>query len=143
VDPICSCKCSIKYFAYSEQYHSFVMERALADWFVVLESRAVGYAFLLNTVRMEMAMRITAKGQVTIPQDVRERAGLMPGTDVAFECDADGVRLVKAGPGQRRKSRGEKLVERLRGGGAFGMTTDEVIALMRGPAADEDVPPHR
>jgi AbrB family looped-hinge helix DNA binding protein len=92
---------------------------------------------------MVHAMRITAKGQVTIPQDVRERAGLMPGTDVTFECDASGVRLVKARPGQRPKSRGEKLVERLRGGGAFGMTTDEVIALMRGPAADEDVPPHR
>jgi AbrB family looped-hinge helix DNA binding protein len=33
------------------------------------------------------AMRITTKGQVTIPQDVRERAGLMPGTDVAFEIE--------------------------------------------------------
>ena len=30
-------------------------------------------------------MRITAKGQVTIPREVRERAGLMPGTDVEFE----------------------------------------------------------
>ena len=32
-------------------------------------------------------MRITAKGQVTIPQIVRERAGLMPGTDVEFELE--------------------------------------------------------
>ena len=86
-------------------------------------------------------MRITARGQVTIPQDVRERAGLMPGTDVSFESDASGVRLVKVGPGQGRKSRGEKLVEQLRGGGAFGMTTDEVLALMRGPRADGDTPP--
>jgi AbrB family looped-hinge helix DNA binding protein len=82
-------------------------------------------------------MRITAKGQVTIPQDVRVRAGLMPGTDVAFEIEEGVVRLVKASGGLGRKSRGQKLAERLRGGGDFKMTTDEVIALMRGPCADE------
>jgi hypothetical protein len=54
-----------------------------------------------------MAMRITTKGQVTIPQDVRER------------------------------TRGQKLVESLRGCGDFKMTTDEIVALMRGPSADE------
>jgi AbrB family looped-hinge helix DNA binding protein len=85
-------------------------------------------------------MRITAKGQVTIPQEVRERAGLMPGTDVEFKLEAGGVRLVKAAPGARRKTRGQKLVARLRGKGAFKMTTDEVLALMRGPPADEDAP---
>ncbi|WP_294537600.1 AbrB/MazE/SpoVT family DNA-binding domain-containing protein [uncultured Rhodoblastus sp.] len=82
-------------------------------------------------------MRITSKGQVTIPQDVRERAGLMPGTDVEFEIEAGGVRLVKAKPGRGRRTRGQKLVEGLRGGGDFKMTTDEVVALMRGPSADE------
>ena len=81
-------------------------------------------------------MRITAKGQVTIPQAVRERAGLMPGTDVEFEVEAEGVRLVKTA-GDRRKTRGQKLVENLRGQGAFKMTTDEVIALMRGPPAQD------
>lgn len=83
-------------------------------------------------------MRITAKGQVTIPQDVREQAGLMPGTDVEFEIEAGAVRLVKVKPGLNRKSRGEKLVERLRGAGDFKMTTDEVLALMRGPSVDEE-----
>ncbi len=82
-------------------------------------------------------MRITAKGQVTIPQDVRERAGLMPGTDVEFKVEAGAVRLVKASSGAGRKTRGQKLVESLRGRGHFGMTTDEVLALMRGPPADE------
>jgi bifunctional DNA-binding transcriptional regulator/antitoxin component of YhaV-PrlF toxin-antitoxin module len=28
-------------------------------------------------------MKITSKGQVTIPQELRERAGLMPGCEVA------------------------------------------------------------
>ena len=40
-------------------------------------------------------MQITSKGQVTIPQEVRERAGLMPGTDVEFEIKAGVVRLVR------------------------------------------------
>jgi AbrB family looped-hinge helix DNA binding protein len=84
-----------------------------------------------------VAMRITAKGQVTIPQEIRERAGLMPGTDVEFEVEAEGVRMVKSKRGASRKTRGQKLVESLRGRGNFGMTTDEVIALMRGPPADE------
>jgi AbrB family looped-hinge helix DNA binding protein len=84
-------------------------------------------------------MRITAKGQVTIPQALRERAGLMPGTDVEFKLDASGVRLVKTDSGARRKTRGQKLVGRLRGKGAFKMTTDEILALMRGPPADADV----
>ena len=88
-------------------------------------------------------MRITAKGQVTIPQEVRERAGLMPGTDVEFEIKAGVVRLIKATRSGPRKTRGQKLVARLRGGGDFKMTTDEILALMRGPPADEDVPHRR
>jgi AbrB family looped-hinge helix DNA binding protein len=75
-------------------------------------------------------MRITAKGQVTIPQNVRESAGLMPGTDVEFELDNGVVRLVKTTG--RRLTRGQKLVERLRGA-EFKMTTDEILTLMRGP----------
>jgi len=86
-------------------------------------------------------MRITAKGQVTIPQDLREQAGLMPGTDVEFKLEAGGVRLVKARSGPARKSRGQKLVEGLKGKGEFKMTTDQILALMRGSAADEDTPP--
>jgi len=82
-------------------------------------------------------VRITAKGQVTIPQEVRERSGLMPGTDVSFEIAGGVVRLVKVAGGSRRRTRGEKLVAGLRGRGDFKMTTDEIVALMRGPAADD------
>jgi AbrB family looped-hinge helix DNA binding protein len=82
-------------------------------------------------------MRITSKGQVTIPQEVRESAGFMPGTDVEFQVGPGFVRLVKARPGGGRRSRARKLVESLRGRGDFRMTTDEIVTLMRGPAADE------
>jgi len=86
-------------------------------------------------------MRITAKGQVTIPRELRERAGLMPGTDVQFRLDGNKVLLEKSRPGRRRTSRGQALVAGLRGKGSFGRATDEIIALMRGPAADDDAPP--
>jgi hypothetical protein len=61
----------------------------------------------------------------------------MPGTDVDFEIEAGVVRLVKAPPGGVRQTRGQKLVESLRGRGDFKMTTDEIVALMRGPSADQ------
>jgi AbrB family looped-hinge helix DNA binding protein len=48
-------------------------------------------------------MRVTSKGQVTIPVEVRERAGLLPGTEVAFEVDGDSVRLVKATGGRETR----------------------------------------
>ena len=62
----------------------------------------------------------------------------MPGTDVEFEVDGNNVRLVKVASGRRRKTRGQKLADRLTGRGDFALTTDEIIALMRGPRADEE-----
>lgn len=77
-------------------------------------------------------MRITSKGQVTIPIAIREQAGLLPETEVEFACDADGtVRLFRAKKG-RRKTRGERLVEHMLGRGDVKMTTDEIMALTRG-----------
>ena len=77
-------------------------------------------------------MRITAKGQVTIPQDIRERAGLLPHTEVEFVLDRHGVRIVKAAS-TRKATRGAKVVEALRRGrGHVSMSTDEIMALTRG-----------
>ncbi len=78
-------------------------------------------------------MRITSKGQVTIPAAIREKAGLLPHTEVEFELDGDAVRIVRAQPSDRRKSRGERIVRRLRGRGTVQkMSTDEIMALTRG-----------
>jgi AbrB family looped-hinge helix DNA binding protein len=41
-------------------------------------------------------MRITSKGQVTIPQDIRERIGLLPDTEVEFEVVGNAVKIRKA-----------------------------------------------
>jgi AbrB family looped-hinge helix DNA binding protein len=81
-------------------------------------------------------MRITSKGQVTIPVEIRERAGLLPNTEVEFAYEEGGdVRLFPAKKKGKRKTRGEKLVEHLRRHGRrhpIGMTTDEIMALTRG-----------
>ena len=76
-------------------------------------------------------MRITSKGQVTIPADIRERAGLLPGTEVAFSYEDGVVRLAAAGAG-KAGSQARRLVERLRGSATVRITTDEVMALTRG-----------
>ncbi len=77
-------------------------------------------------------MRITSKGQVTIPQDVREAAGLLPHTEVEFVVEADGVRIVKVREAPR-PTRGAMVVERLRrSAGQVSMSTDEIMALTRG-----------
>lgn len=85
-------------------------------------------------------MRITEKGQVTIPQAIREAAGFMPGTDVEMELRDGEVVLRKAKPGvSKKKTRGELAVEALAGKAHYGMTTDEFIRFVRGPSADEEI----
>ncbi len=76
-------------------------------------------------------MRITSKGQVTIPVEIRELAGLLPNTEVEFKFDGEVVFIVKAqhGKGSTRCSR---LVAQLRGKGDVALSTDEIMALTRG-----------
>ncbi|MBO0737285.1 MAG: AbrB/MazE/SpoVT family DNA-binding domain-containing protein [Alphaproteobacteria bacterium] len=76
-------------------------------------------------------MRITSKGQVTIPVEIRERAGLLPQTEVEFEVDGDVVRIVRART-HKSAGRGARLVAHLRGRGDVAMSTEEIMALTRG-----------
>jgi len=77
-------------------------------------------------------MRITSKGQVTIPQAVREQAGLMPNTEVDIVVEGGEVKIMKASSG-KRESRGETAVRILRAQRSkVRMTTDEIMALTRG-----------
>jgi antitoxin PrlF len=79
-----------------------------------------------------MATTVTSKGQVTIPKAVRDRLGIVPGSRVAFELADDG-RIVLA------KIDGAAPVSRfasLRGVAGPGLSTDEIMALTRGDAAD-------
>lgn len=75
-------------------------------------------------------MRITSKGQVTIPLEIRERFGLLPDTEVEFIARKNGVQIVKA-TNVQRPTRGQALVQRLRGRATVKMSTDEILALTR------------
>lgn len=76
-------------------------------------------------------MRITSRGRVTIPTDIRRQAGLVPGTEVQVEFGGSAVRiaLVEA---SRHDSRGRRLVAHLRGRGDIAMSTDAIMVLTRG-----------
>jgi AbrB family looped-hinge helix DNA binding protein len=75
-------------------------------------------------------MRITSKGQVTIPLPIRRRLGLLPATEVEFSVRGDAVILRKAK--RQRRGRGWELVEALRGTATAGLTTDQIMAMTRG-----------
>ena len=74
-------------------------------------------------------MRLTTKGQITIPIEIRERLGLLPYTEVEFEIEGDAVKVRKAR--RRSRTRGQQLVNHLRGRGNRRLTTDEILALTR------------
>jgi AbrB family looped-hinge helix DNA binding protein len=78
---------------------------------------------------MEATMKVTTKGQVTIPLEIRERLSIHAGTEVEFSVEGNVVRLV---PTRRSEARGKRVVERLRGRATVRMTTDEIMALTRG-----------
>jgi AbrB family looped-hinge helix DNA binding protein len=73
-------------------------------------------------------VRVTEKGQVTIPKELRDALGIGAGTEVEFERRRDTIVVRKASTGGHR---GDRLAERLRGRGDVPMTTDEIMALTR------------
>ena len=74
-------------------------------------------------------MRITSKGQVTIPLEIRQATGLLPNCQVEFEVKGKKVIIRKAAS---QRLRGERIVRHLRGRGTIRMSTDEIMALTRG-----------
>jgi AbrB family looped-hinge helix DNA binding protein len=88
-------------------------------------------------------MRVTSKGQVTIPKAVRNKLGITPGTDVGFS--EEGVLYVhNHDEVVEGESQGAKLARQLielgkrarREGWASGLTSDEIMEMTRGPFDD-------
>lgn len=73
-------------------------------------------------------MRITSKGQVTIPIEIRQKLGLHPDTEVRFEIAGDAVRIRRA---RGSDGRGKRLIAHLRGKGTVSLSTDQIMALTR------------
>jgi AbrB family looped-hinge helix DNA binding protein len=73
-------------------------------------------------------MRVTIKGQVTIPQEIREKLGITPAVEVDFLEEKNRIYLVKRkGPATKTHK-----FSKLRGIANVKMTTDEIMALTRG-----------
>jgi AbrB family looped-hinge helix DNA binding protein len=79
-------------------------------------------------------MQITSKGQVTIPQEIRNRLGLLPHTKVEFELVGDHARIRKSRRPPGESVRGRLALDALRGTADTRMSTDEILALTRGRA---------
>ena len=78
-------------------------------------------------------MRVTIKGQVTIPQGIREKFRFLPDSEVEFIEEDDRVYIRKAdGDGQLNRDPARRFVERMRGTATVRMTTEEILALTRG-----------
>jgi AbrB family looped-hinge helix DNA binding protein len=73
-------------------------------------------------------MRVTTKGQVTIPQEIREKLGITPAVEIDFIEEKNRIYLVKR-EGHTKKS---FKFGKLRGVANVKMTTDEIMALTRG-----------
>jgi bifunctional DNA-binding transcriptional regulator/antitoxin component of YhaV-PrlF toxin-antitoxin module len=74
-------------------------------------------------------MRLTSKGQLTVPQDLRKKMGWTQATELEALATKEGV-LIKGKPGAA--GRGQKLVQRLSGKADAGWSTDKLLALTRG-----------
>jgi antitoxin PrlF len=75
-------------------------------------------------------MKMTDKGQVTIPSAMRRKHGLLPRREVKFVDQPDGVLIVKAG----KVSRGERVLASLLRGGRVKGNTESWLRLTRGAA---------
>lgn len=83
-------------------------------------------------------MRVTEKGQVTIPKDIRDRYGIKPGAEVEFVADEKGPRLMLvSATGDLSDGDFDEWLNAVSGTfDAGSMTTDEYIDWIRGPRDD-------
>lgn len=74
-------------------------------------------------------MKLRPKGQLTVPLEIRQHLGLHEGDDVEFVVRGNAVQLVRT---KSNRSHGRRAAARLRGRGTSGMSTDEIMELLRG-----------
>ena len=72
-------------------------------------------------------MKVTSKGQVTIPPELRKRHGLLPRRDVEFVDQPNGVLVVKAS----KLTRGKRVLATLLRGGKLKGDTESWLRLTR------------
>lgn len=75
-----------------------------------------------------LSMKITTKGQVTIPPALRKKHGLLPQCSIDLIDQPDGVLVVRAG----KRRRGKRTLATLLRGGKINARTDDWLRLTRG-----------
>jgi AbrB family looped-hinge helix DNA binding protein len=73
-------------------------------------------------------MRISTKGQITIPIDIRTKLGLLPNTEIKLSIKENAVILQKQ---LSSSNRGKQLLKQLTGKASTTMSTDEIMKLTR------------
>ena len=77
-------------------------------------------------------MTVTIKGQITIPQALRERFGLLPGTEVEFVADTDALRLKPRKRSRRAATAFDAWLTKAAGSAHTKLSTDQIMARTRG-----------
>ncbi|MES0028547.1 AbrB/MazE/SpoVT family DNA-binding domain-containing protein [Mesorhizobium sp. M0040] len=88
-------------------------------------------------------MRVTTKGQVTIPKEIRDHLGIGPGSEVEFVPTEDGARVIAVDENMSEEEasrRFSQMLDRMAGTlDLGGMTTDGYMEWLRGPREDLDI----
>lgn len=82
-------------------------------------------------------MRVTEKGQVTIPKAIRDKLGIVPGSEVDFVEEGEVVHLIRKEARKRDRDAFKRALDRLAGSiDRGGISTDEYMLMIRGPRDD-------
>ena len=83
----------------------------------------------ITLTRRNNSMKVTTKGQVTIPLHIREKYGISSNSEVEFIDEDGNIYLVKK---KNNHENSRKRFREIRGTATVKMSTDEIMALTRG-----------
>lgn len=72
-------------------------------------------------------MKINPNGQITIPPNIQEQLGLLPGTEIQLEVIGDTLQIRKP----RTLSQGTQLIAAIRGKATSRLTTNDIMQVTR------------
>ena len=72
-------------------------------------------------------MKIDTDGKITIPSDIQEQLGLLPGTEIQLEVKGNILQICKP----ENQNRGIQWVNTMRGKATSGFKTDDMMQLTR------------
>ena len=76
-------------------------------------------------------MNVTVKGQITIPQALRERYGLLPGTEVEFVADHDTLQVKPREITEQAATASDAWLLKAAGSARTQLSTDQIMGMTR------------